>query len=59
MEIIYNLRSERENAFSTIRGGKDSAGILRDVEKDLLGQMAQAFTVVYGGEPKRRRGMIA
>jgi hypothetical protein len=59
MEIIYNHRTDRSNAFSSIRGGKDSADILRDGEKDLLGQMAQALTIVYGGEPKRRRGMTA
>lgn len=59
MEIIYNARSQQKSPFSPIRGGKEACSILQDVQKELLDQMAQALTIVYGGETKRRRGMIA
>ena len=59
MEIIYNARSEQKKSFSSIRGGKATCIILQDVQKELLDQMARALTIVYGGETKRRRGMIA
>ncbi|MFZ7145897.1 MAG: hypothetical protein ACO1G6_11215 [Bacteroidota bacterium] len=59
MEIIHNQNASRKNAFSPLRGGKDSSDILRDGEKDLLGQMAQALTVVFGGEIKGRRKLSA
>ena len=59
MEIIYNSKNQRNNLFSSIRGGKSTCEILGELEKDLLSQMAQALTLVYGGETKSRRGMIA
>ena len=59
MEIIHNQNTARKNAFSHVRGGKDTSDILRDGEKDLLGQMAQALTVIYGGDFKSRRGLTA
>ena len=59
MEIIHNQNSSRKNAFSHVRGGKDTSDILHDGQKDLLGQMAQALTVIYGGEIKSRRGLTA
>ena len=45
MEIIHNQNTARKNAFSHVRGGKDTSDILRDGEKDLLGQMALALDV--------------
>ena len=59
MEIIHNQNTARKHSFSTVRGGKDTSDILRDGEKDLLGQMALALTVTYGGEIKSRRGLTA
>ncbi len=59
MEIIHNSKNERNNLFTSLRGGKSTCEILGEIEKDLLGQMAQALTIVYGGETKSRRGMIA
>ena len=53
MEIIHN-----QNSFLTlnkIRGGKTASDSLQNSEKELLHQMAEALTVVYGGHFKRRR----
>ncbi|MBL0102700.1 MAG: hypothetical protein IPP51_02360 [Bacteroidetes bacterium] len=55
MEIIHNQSNERKTAFSTIRGGKREADILQSGEKALIDQVAQALTVIVGGEMKRRR----
>lgn len=59
MKIIRNQNTESKKPFSTIRGEKDTVNILRDGEKDLLGQIAHALTVIYGGEMKSRRGVTA
>ena len=59
MDIIHNLNNARKHAFSQVRGGKDSSDILCDGEKDLLGQMAQALTMIYGGGIKSRRELSA
>ena len=59
MEIIHNQNPARKNSFSHVRGSKNTSDILRDAEKDLLGQMAQTLTLIYGGEIKSRRGMTA
>ncbi len=59
MEIIHNQNPARKNSFSHVRGNKDTSDILRDGEKDLLGQMAQTLTLIHGGEIKGRRRMTA
>ena len=54
MEIVHNLNTH-SSQLSTIRGGKRLSDALQSAEKELLLQMAEAFTIINGGQIKRRR----
>ena len=47
MEIVHNLNTH-SSPHSTIRGGKRLSDALLSAEKELLLQMAEAFTIING-----------
>ena len=58
MEIIYNnsgVKANQDLSLNTIRGGKRISDVLLTVEKELLTQMAETLTIIYGGHFKKRR----
>jgi hypothetical protein len=55
MEIVHNLNNNKSFSLNTVHGDKNVSDTLRENEKELLHQMAEAFTVVTGGQFKRRR----
>ena len=55
MEIIHNLNNSHLLSLNTVRGGKRLSDALQAAEKELLNQMAEAFTVINGGQYKKRR----
>ena len=54
MEIVHNLNSS-SSPLSSVRGGKRISDALQSAEKELLHQMAEAFTIINGGQFKKRR----
>jgi hypothetical protein len=55
MKIVHN--QEKQMPLSTIHGGKESAVVLRDGEKELLHLVAEAFSIVTGGNFKKRKNI--
>jgi hypothetical protein len=53
MEIIHN--QNHSQSLNTVRGGKNASDTLQAAEKELLYQMSETFTIIYGGQFKRRR----
>jgi len=61
MEIIYNRNStvSAKHSLSLVFGERKESAVLQHTEKELLEQMNQVMSVVYGGEFKKRRQPIS
>ena len=56
MEIVHNNPEETKSmSLNAVRGGKEFTDILQSAQKVLLYQMSEAFTVINGGQFKKRR----
>jgi len=55
MEIIHNINPGKHFSLNTIKGGKRFSDALLSNEKELLNQLSDAFTVINGGQFKKRR----
>ena len=55
MEIIHNQVSDQSFSFNSVRGGRRISDSLQSNEKELLQQMSEAFTIINGGQFKKRR----
>ena len=55
MEIIHNQTSGNTFSLSTVHGGKKLSDSLQSSEKELLNQMSEAFSIINGGQFKKRR----
>ena len=55
MKIIHNQNSEKLFFLNTINGGKGFPDTLHTGEKELLNKLAEAFTIINGGQFKKRR----
>jgi hypothetical protein len=57
MKIIQTPINEKENSLNKIRGGKEILEVLHTGEKDLLHMVAETFTLVTGGNFKKRKNI--
>ena len=55
MEIIHHQTETKSMSMNALRGGREITDILQSAEKELLYQMSEAFTVINGGQFKKRR----
>ena len=56
MKIVHHNPEETKSmSLNSLRGGKEFTDILQSAEMELLYQMSEAFTVINGGQFKRRR----
>jgi hypothetical protein len=55
MEIIHPNQISQSLSLNTVRGGKRTSDALLTAERELLDQMSEALTIVYGGHFKKRR----
>lgn len=55
MEIIHNQLPEQTISLNSVRGGRRISDSLHSDEKELLQQMSEAFTIINGGQFKKRR----
>jgi hypothetical protein len=54
MEIVQN-QSLKPYPLQAIRGGKSLNDLLHSDEKELLNQLSEAFTIINGGQFKKRK----
>ncbi len=61
MEIVHNQKKERNDkvAFSLSYGERKADQVLQKIEKNLLDQMGTVFSIVHGGEYRRRRNHLS
>lgn len=57
MEIVHNNQKKNEEnvAFSVSYGSKPAETVLENMEKSLLNQMGNVFSIIHGGVSKKRR----
>lgn len=60
MEIIYNRNStvSAKHSLSLVFGERKESAVLQHTEKELLEQMNQVMSVVYGGEFKNAANLF-
>ena len=56
MEIVHNTYPERKtkSPFSITYGEKEPSNTLKSMEKNLLDQMGNVFSIIHGGASRRR-----
>jgi hypothetical protein len=61
MEIVHNQKKERvvNPAFSLTYGERKADQVLQKIEKNLLDQMGSVFSIVHGGEYRKRRNHLS
>jgi len=55
MEIIQDQRVSKSPSLLVIPGGKSLNDTLHLGDKELLNQLSEAFTIINGGQFKKRR----
>lgn len=55
MEIIHNQIQNKTFSLNSVKGGIRISDSLHSDEKELLQQMSEAFTIINGGQFKKRR----
>ena len=55
MEIIHNRNLNKTSSLNSVKGGRSISDLLHSDEKELLHQMSEAFTIINGGQFKKRR----
>ena len=55
MEIIHNQILNKTSSLNSVKGGRPISDSLHSDEKELLHQMSEAFTIINGGQFKKRR----
>ena len=60
MEIIHNSYTEKNSnrPFTVNYGAKSSDSALKSLEKNLLDQMSNVFSIVHGGAYKKRSSHV-
>mgnify|MGYP001404371732 CR=1 FL=1 len=56
MEIVHNslAESKTKTPFSITYGEKNPSSSLKNMEKNLLDQMSNVFSIIHGGATRRR-----
>ncbi len=60
MEIVHNSQNvtAEVSPFSVTYGTRSPESVLQNMEKNLLNQMGNVFSIIHGGEFKKRRTYI-
>jgi len=61
MEIVHNQKKERSAnpVFSLTYGERKADQVLQKIEKNLLDQMGSVFSIIHGGEYRKRRNHLS